>query len=121
LVAIDRKPRRGEAGLRAPDARLGGLKLRAALPDLRPEQTRIDLRQEVALLHLGVEVGEHPHHAPRDLRADLHFLERFHRAGRLHLLEDVALLELLRGEARRRRGLGVAAPGEHSTAGCSEG
>ena len=72
------------------------------------------------MLHLGVEVGVHLDDAARDLRADLHFFQRLDRASRLHLLEDVALLQLLGGEARRWWGLRVAAPGEDTPAGGSE-
>jgi hypothetical protein len=91
-----------QARFGAPQAGFGREQLRARLTDLCAEQARIDLGEQVALLHGTVEVRMHLHDAPGDLRADLYLGERLDRAGRLNLLNDVAALHLLGHEARRR-------------------
>ena len=77
-------------------------------------ESGIDLREDVALLHDGVEVDVDLRDAPVDLRADVDLEERLHRARRLHLLGDVTDGDRRGHEARwRRRTMRDAPPEAH--------
>ena len=75
------------------DLRLGDIGL--ALLDRRLERRRIELGEQLALLHLAVEVGVEPGDDAGDLAADLDGGDRRERAGGGHGHRDVAAVDLL--------------------------
>ena len=86
-----RRPSRvSSVGLRALELRALRVEVGLDLRDLRAVERRVDLGEDVALLHDRVEVDVDARDAPVDLRADVDLEQRLHRARRLHLLDDVA-------------------------------
>ncbi|MFT3767071.1 MAG: hypothetical protein QM820_16360 [Minicystis sp.] len=75
-----------------------------------PKSVGFDLGEDVARLHLAVEVDEDLGDPPRDLRADLNLCEGLNLPGGLDGLDDVALAELARDVFRRRLGGRLGAP-----------
>ncbi len=79
------------ARLRGDHACLGLEVVGLGLLDRRLEQLRVDLGDQLALLHLRVEVGHELLDAPGDLGADLDGDERREGSARRDLAHDVAL------------------------------
>ena len=68
--------------------------VRARLPDLRLRDGRVELRNDLPLLDLRVEVGVERGDRSRRLAADLHGRDGLQRAGRRDCVAQVAPLDL---------------------------
>ena len=79
---------------------------------LRAVDERVDLGEQIALLDDRVVVDEDLRHPPVDLRADVDFEERLHRARGLHALEHVADRHGGGREPRRRQRPVLRRPGQ---------